>query len=100
MSRIRIPLEEPGSYLLVGYDVPFQTYFAMLYTKQMDTRRLEDEPDKAVGYHPMERGSREITEHGPYPCDLPTLGQYLREWGLTPTEVKVAVESAGLDGPE
>jgi len=99
MSRIRIPLDDPDNHLLVGYDRAFKTYFAMLYTPAGDARRVEDEPDKACGYHPMERSAREITEHGPYPCDLDALDVVLHEWGLSQHEIETAVTLARQDGP-
>jgi len=99
MSRIRVPLDNPKHTLLVGWDGPFGTYFAMLYTPALNSERLEDEPDKAVGYHPMERIPGEITEHGPYPCDLDMLFTTLQGWGLSEQEVTDAIFVARHDGP-
>lgn len=96
MSRARVVLDG-GRVLLVGYDRPFSTYFAMLYTPAGDAARMDDEPDKAVGYHPMERDPHEITEHGPYPANLATFAVTLKEWGLSNEEVNRAAQIAAMD---
>lgn len=100
MSQIRIPLANPQDVLIVGYDKPFDTYYAQLYTHALDDRRKSDEPDKAVGYHPIERSANEITDHGSYPCDLVLLERTLTEWGLSSDAVSAAVIAAREDGPQ
>jgi hypothetical protein len=96
MSRHLIRLDK-GKVVLVGYDRPFGTYYAMLYTPELDSKRLDDEPDKAVGYHPMERSEREITEHGPYPVSMATLLQSLKEWGLDDDQIAEVGRAAAQD---
>jgi hypothetical protein len=76
VSRQRIPMRD-GKLLVIGWDDPFDTWFALLY----DDGDENAPPAVAIGYHPSEQAilldERPDAVVGPYPVenatDLPEL---------------------------
>jgi|tagenome__1003787_1003787.scaffolds.fasta_scaffold20989699_15 hypothetical protein len=66
MSREYIEMAN-GTLLVIGYDAPFETWFAMHYDDHDDNKP----PRVAIGYHPAEqtilRAERPDAIIGPYP---------------------------------
>lgn len=66
MSRQRIPMQD-GTLLIIGWDPPFQTWYALHYDDSNDNKS----PRVAIGYHPAEqnilRSERPDAVIGPYP---------------------------------
>ncbi len=87
MSRQRIPMVD-GTLLVVGYDRPFETWYAIHY----DTRDEDAAPRAVIGYHPAEqdilRGERPGAIVGPYPvAELRDLISLIEEiFGIPPGE--------------
>jgi hypothetical protein len=70
MSRQRIPMQD-GSLLVIGYDGPFETWFALHY----DDHDEDAPPRVAIGYTPVEQEillmDRPDAVVGPFPVTDP-----------------------------
>lgn len=71
MSRQKVPMKD-GTWLVVGYDEPFQTWFALHYDRRDPDGYVDENapPRVAIGYHPAEqeilRGERPDAIIGSY----------------------------------
>lgn len=93
MSRHHFDVDEKRAITL-GYDAPFNTWFAQLWNRDFDDDFDFGAPEKAVGYHDAEKLPPIAGEYGPYPVpSFDALVNYItRAWKIdVPDDIYSAV---------